>query len=208
VYGTIADFVVKSDSLKIRDIDSSAHFTEFYGKESLEFVESKTINDSLPLQTFYNFVNIDLVTANKITKRFAYKCLGLMSAGFDLYNNNITDNKDSNNNTADNKDSGKNLAVEKLEKNINLLGVNRNLEVVNNLLSHMGLSSLNNKNNILLNSNPSLFTLDKKASLATVSPNSLVPYNPPNLDVTSSRCSIVKPKKKKKGRPSYKDTFK
>jgi hypothetical protein len=198
VYGFIADLVVKSEILKNKDIDSSAHFTQFYSNEDPEFVESKTINDSLPLQTFYNSANIDLVKANNITKRSVDKCLGLMSEGFDLYNDDSNTLNISINN---------NLAVEKVERNINLIDVKK-IEIVNNLLSHMDLSSLNNKNNILLNSHPSLCTFDKKASLATISPKSLVPYNPPDPDVTSSGYSVMKPKKKKRGRPSYKDSFK
>jgi hypothetical protein len=161
-------------------------------------VESKTINDSLPLQTFYNSANIDLVKANKITKKSAYKCLGLMSEGFDLYNDK--------NNTL-NTSINNHIAVLNVERNIYLIDV-KNLEVVNSLLSHMRLSSLNSRNNILLNSHPSLCTFDKKASLVTISPNSLVPYNPPDPDVASSGYSVVKPKKKKRGRPSYKDSFK
>jgi hypothetical protein len=133
VYGFIADLVVKSEIHKDKDIDSSAHFTEFYGNENPEFVESKTINDSLPLQTFYNSANNDLVKANKITKRSADKWLGIKSEGFELYNDN--------NNTL-NTSINNNLAVEKFERNIILIDV-KNLEVVNNLLSHMGLSSLN-----------------------------------------------------------------
>jgi hypothetical protein len=51
-FAFIADLVVKSEILKDKVIDSSAHFTEFYGNENPEFVESKTINDSLHYRHF------------------------------------------------------------------------------------------------------------------------------------------------------------
>jgi hypothetical protein len=62
VYRIIADLSKKSKIDKYKDnnnIDSSALFDDCFGKDNPEFVESKKLMDSLPLEKFYDSVNIN-----------------------------------------------------------------------------------------------------------------------------------------------------
>jgi hypothetical protein len=74
-----------ADKLKFKkqidndNIDSSTCFNENFEKNNTEFVESKIFKDSLPMVKFYESTKINLIKAEKFSKKLAKESLILGS---------------------------------------------------------------------------------------------------------------------------------
>jgi hypothetical protein len=218
-------------------IDSSARFNQYYNVFKHNNDDSQVSKDSLPMIKFYESANIDLAKAEKTLINLAEKALILASPDEMLGDCN-TDNYDSMdikvNNSRDNfaEENKFNIPPNPVECNVfsywdnkllkhpkpvesnvfrylgpqpsvsSNIAVDENVELIKSSLSHLSMSALNNNINNFLGS-----SVINSEILASSNPPSDSPvFNTPFHNDLSP--SLVKQKKKKKGRPAFKEPFK